>query len=121
MRKAATSPSKEIDTFKQLNANILKPTDLYILGLFDTKKSHMFDIYSDFASQYGDDLQFYHSFKSAEILESLGKPKDVAAPSVLVVYHDLNTPKNGPRFKAFTKVGQSIDQKNTWNKLTKEI
>lgn len=104
MNKARSFASKEVTTLKQFNVNVLKPTEIYVLGLFDTKKSNTFEIYSDFAAQYGDDVQFFHSFKTAELLESLGNPSNVQVPAILVVYHDLAIVKKEPRFRVFSQV-----------------
>lgn len=104
MYKARTSTSKEVANLKQFNVNIVKPTEIYILGLFESKQSQMYEIYSDFASQYGEDVRLYHSFKTDELLKSLGSPENVKSPAVLVFYHDLAVVKNEPKFKAFISV-----------------
>lgn len=107
MQKARSFASKEVISLNQFNVNIQTPTEIYVLGLFDSKNSHMFEIYSDFASQYGEDVRLFHSFNAAEILETLRKDAKnavVTAPAILVFYHDLAVVKKEPKFRVFSQV-----------------
>ena len=103
MNKARQSASKEVTSLKQFLSNVLKPTETYILGLFDDKQHPFYELFSDFASQFAEDVRLFHSFDPrSELLPSL--KQDVKVPSVLVYYHDLAVPKKEAKFKIFDEV-----------------
>lgn len=103
MLRARLSTSKEVNTLKQFVSNVLKPTETYVLGLFPSKENHFFEIFSNFASQFAEDVQLFHSFNHNELLQSLGN-QNLKIPSILVYYHDLAVPKKEPRFRVFDQV-----------------
>lgn len=102
MLKARSSASKEISTFKQFLVNVKTPTETYVIGLFENKENPMFEIYSDLASKYSEDLNLFHTFNTKEFLTNVNK--DIKVPSILVYHHDLAVAKKEPKFKAYDKV-----------------
>lgn len=90
--------SKEVKTFNAFTSHVVKPTDFYILGLFEDKTDALFEIFSHFSSKYSEDFKIFHSFNKDEFLKHF---KSVKIPVILVFYHDLSVTKNEPRYKVF--------------------
>jgi hypothetical protein len=103
MKKAREPGSKEVKTVKGFTSHVLKPTEFYVLGLFEDQKSPLFEVYGDLSSRYSEDLNFFHTFETEQFLKAFKSDK-IRVPSILVYYHDLVLTKNEPKFRVFTKV-----------------
>lgn len=103
MLKARASTSKEVKSFNAFTSNIKRPTEIYVLGLFEDKTSNLFETYNLFSSKYSEDLKLFHTFEVADVLKYIKSDK-VKAPCLLVFYHDIVYVKNEPKFRVFDKV-----------------
>jgi hypothetical protein len=103
MMKARDSGSKEVKTVKAFTSRVLKPTEFYILGLFEDNKNSLFEVYGDLSSRYSEDFNFFHSFETSEFLKHLKLDK-TSVPSIIVYYNDLVITKNEPKFRVLQKV-----------------
>ena len=103
MRKARQPATKEVKTLKELNVHVKSPTEVYVLGVFESKNDDLFQTYHDFASDYPEDLKLFYTFNKDEFAKSLKSDK-IKSPSILVIYHDLAVPKNEPKFRVLDSV-----------------
>jgi hypothetical protein len=103
MQKLRTAGSIELKTFNALTSKVKSPTEIYVVGFFETKNDKEFDTYNDFASKYSEDASIYHTFDGQEFLKYI-KTDKIKSSSVIVYYHDLAVCKNEPKFAVLNKV-----------------
>ena len=101
MMKASKPSSIEVNSYNQFYMNVKNPSDIYILGLFNSKQDELYSLYEIFTSKYNQDLKFCHSFQEKEILKHFKSSSSIKLPAIIVFYHDLNVPKNEPNYKVF--------------------
>lgn len=106
MKQTRLGVTTEVHTLNGFTSNVLKPTDLYVLGLFEGKETPAFELFTQFTAKYSDDMKFYHTFNSNEIINELRKisSQSVPVPSLIVYYHDLSLLKKEPKFKVLSLV-----------------
>jgi hypothetical protein len=109
MLKAQASASKEVKTFAQFDSNVKKATEVYVLGLFDSKENNLYQVYDLFAAKYSEDLKLFHTF-DFDNFQKYFKSSKVKSQSILVYYHDLAVPQKEPKYRVFDKVNQIFGQ-----------
>lgn len=102
--------SKEVKSFNQFKNEIKHPENTYVLGLFNDKKSCLYNEFTKFGSIFLNDLKLFHTFDTEDFLKYL--KTDVKVPSIIVYYNDLIVPSNEPKFRAFSEVILSLKIQN---------
>jgi hypothetical protein len=102
MLKSRKFASKEVKTFNAFTSHVIKPTDTYVLGLFNDKNDRLYELYTDLTSRYGEELTFFHSFHTNDFIKHLKSTENnIDIPSIIVYHHDLVVTKKEPQFKVF--------------------
>jgi hypothetical protein len=99
MMKASKPSSIEVNSYNQFYMNVVNPSNIYILGLFNDKKDELYSLYEVFTSKYNQDLKFFHSFQGKEIFKHFKSASSIQLPVIIVFYHDLSVPKNEQNYR----------------------
>jgi hypothetical protein len=104
MMKANTASSVEVKTFNQFYMHVTNPSDVHLLGFFNSKQDELYGLYDLFSTKYNKELKFCHTFNGKDFLKYFKSNEKIKFPSIIVFYHDLNVPKNELNFKIFNLI-----------------
>ncbi|CAF0794763.1 unnamed protein product [Brachionus calyciflorus] len=108
MKKLATAGSIEVKTFNAFTSKVNLPTDIHVLGFFESKNDKNYEVFNHFASKYSEDAKIFHTFDKQEFLKYIKSDK-IKKTNVIVFYHDLAVCKNEPKFATLNKDAFSVE------------